>query len=429
MAVDAKVRAAAKSEVLSGKAKVEADGATKTIFDADGFERDIKQARDSTKPSEDEEVAHLAKLELWTTILGVVGLPLMLRGVVSPLAMICLGYYRYAKFAILAHHNLHGGYGTRRRGWYAQGFYRRMIDWLDWILPEAWIVEHNKEHHYKLNEDEDPDYVQRNTELVRMFPTWPLRYFFVFFNAVVWKWAYYASNTLKLLHKDRKGAPAKKVLDRPFTLIEIVIQMGKCRTWSNLAWFFVYVPDFIFRCMGPPLVMNFVVIPMIAFGLARLTGGDAWNAFAMAIVNFMGAEMVNNVHSFATIATNHSGEDLWHFQEPCKADCAEFYLRAILGSSAYHAGTDAIDYFHGFLNYQGEHHAFPSLSPLHYQRLHPKFKAVCAKYGVPYVQEPVWTRVRKTADIATGATKHKEMPGQACHHPELFVVDSMVMGG
>jgi len=398
------------------------------LFDVAGFEEEIRKARDDTRPSHEEEMQHLAKLELWTTILGAVGCVCMVRGVLSPISMIALGYYRYAKFAILAHHSLHGGWGIHRRGWFAQGIYRRMVDWLDWIFPDAWVIEHNKVHHYRLNEDADPDYVQRNTELVRKFPTWPVRYAMVGVNAAIWKWAYYASNTLKILHAHKPGAPAPEVLDQPLTLNDLMLQMLTCRSWSTLQWYLRFTADFIFRVMGPPLVWNFVFIPMCAYVIGQLTTGSGWHFFTMAVVNFLGAELVNNVHAFCTIVTNHAGVDLWHFDEPCRADCGEFYLRATLGSAAYHAGTDLIDYFHGFLNYQCEHHAFPALSPLHYQRLHPRFKAVCAKYGVPYVQEPFWVRTKKTADIITGAAVHKEMQGQASHHPEMWIIDPKIAG-
>lgn len=399
------------------------------FFDAPAFEQEIKEARDATRPSKDEEDRHMAKLELWTTILGVVGLILSIRGVVSPIGMIAMGYYWYAKFAILAHHSLHGGWGVQRRGWYAQGLYRRIVDWLDWIFPKAWIVEHNKIHHYRLNEDADPDYVQRNTAIVRNISNlWTVRYFMVLGNAAIWKWAYYASNTLKLLHAHKPGAPSEDVLEMPFTLTEIGMQVIKCRSWSTFKWYMSFIADFIFNVMGPPLLIHFGIIPSIAYILGRVSGGDGWHFFLMTVLNFAGAELINNVHAFCTIVTNHAGCDLWHFSDPCKADSAEFFLRAVLGSAAYHAGNDFIDYFHGFLNYQGEHHAFPALSPLHYQRLHPHFKAVCARHGVPYVQEPVWVRVRKTADIITGASVHKEMPGQASDHPELWLVDSGVAG-
>ena len=41
---------------------------------------------------------------------------------------------------------------------------------LDWMLPQAWDVEHNKAHHYYLSEEKDPDLVEHNFELLRAFP-------------------------------------------------------------------------------------------------------------------------------------------------------------------------------------------------------------------------------------------------------------------
>ena len=39
---------------------------------------------------------------------------------------------------------------------------------LDWMLPEAWDVEHNNLHHYKLGETTgDPDLVERNMAPLR----------------------------------------------------------------------------------------------------------------------------------------------------------------------------------------------------------------------------------------------------------------------
>jgi len=167
------------------------------------------------------------------------------------------------------------------------------------------------------------------------------------------------------------------------------------------------------------LLLGFVALP-VAAGLifGRFCGSVpfCW----VTLVNIIGAELVTNVHAFCTIVTNHAGSDLWWFDSACKADTAEFYLRAILGSTAYDAGSDIVDYFHGYLNYQGEHHAFPDLSPLHYQRLHPRFKAVCASYGVPYVQERVWIRVKKTVDIIVGTAKHKRLQGQAVDNPHSW---------
>lgn len=45
-----------------------------------------------------------------------------------------------------------------------------------------------------------------------------------------------------------------------------------------------------------------------------------------------------------------------------------------------------------------------------YQIGAPKLKAICEKYGVPYVQESVFERLRKTIDIMVGKTSMKRFP-------------------
>lgn len=56
---------------------------------------------------------------------------------------------------MVGHHVMHGGYSHNaekssryHRFNFAKGLKRRVSDWLDWMLPEAWNVEHNKLHHY-----------------------------------------------------------------------------------------------------------------------------------------------------------------------------------------------------------------------------------------------------------------------------------------
>ena len=69
-----------------------------------------------------------------------------------------------------------------------------------------------------------------------------------------------------------------------------------------------------------------------------------------------------------------------------------------------------IDFSHGWLNYQIEHHVWADLSMLQYQKAQPQLKAICAKYGVPYVQENVFERLRKTVDIMVGNTFMMNFP-------------------
>jgi hypothetical protein len=73
-------------------------------------------------------------------------------------------------------------------------------------------------------------------------------------------------------------------------------------------------------------------------------------------------------------------------------------------------GSDINDFMHGYLNYQIEHHLWPSLSMLSYKRSQPLVKAICKKHGVPYVQENVFKRVKKTIDIMTGSSSMRWFP-------------------
>jgi fatty acid desaturase len=63
------------------------------------------------------------------------------------------------------------------------------------------------------------------------------------------------------------------------------------------------------------------------------------------------------------------------------------------------------DFLLGYLNYQIEHHLFPTLPPSSLERLQPKVRAVCESYGVPYVQESLGKRVKKLVDIMVGKTR------------------------
>ena len=50
---------------------------------------------------------------------------------------------------------------------------------------------------------------------------------------------------------------------------------------------------------------------------------------------------------------------------------------------------------------------------LQYQRVQPALKALCEKHGVPYVQESIWTRLKKTTDIMVGKTSMLREPAAA----------------
>ncbi|MFM8926578.1 MAG: fatty acid desaturase, partial [Rhodoluna sp.] len=153
---------------------------------------------------------------------------------------------------------------------------------------------------------------------------------------------------------------------------------------------------FLLTCIFPYVTYRFLLVPLLFMPLGHV-------AVSYFLINTLGAELIHNLYTFFLIVPNHAGDDVHRFQNRI-IDCPEFYIRQILGSVNYSTGGDLCDFMHGFLNYQIEHHLWPALSPLAYQRLQPKVKSICCKHGVPYIQEPVWKRSLKLIDIIIGKT-------------------------
>lgn len=331
---------------------------------------------------EAEDAEHLLKIERWGRWCSRLGwasawLP------PNPVSALLIAQGRTTRWAMIAHHVLHRGYDrvpgvperlTSRR--FAAGR-RRWLDWNDWIDPQAWAFEHNQQHHYRLGEDADPDLVELNADWLRdaAWPTW-LKLAVVSFYATTWKVSYYAPNTLRQL-RARRG---KRAAERDE--LESFGEVLRSR-------------DFLARCVGPYALVQFGLLPGLFLPLGPLAVGNA-------AANSLLAEVLTNLHCFAIITTNHAGDDLYAYEGKPR-DRADFYLRQIMGSTNFRTGSDLNDFLHGWLNYQIEHHLFPDLPMRAYQRLQPEVKRICEKYGVPYVQESVWVRVRKTVEVMIGA--------------------------
>ena len=83
-------------------------------------------------------------------------------------------------------------------------------------------VEHNYMHHYMLGEGRDPDLVERNTHHIREgnFPL-ALKFVDVAIIACMWKWYYYAPNTLKEMEGYEAGATRKHIHASTHTIANI----------------------------------------------------------------------------------------------------------------------------------------------------------------------------------------------------------------
>jgi fatty acid desaturase len=349
--------------------------------DASAFAADLDALRKRLADElDDGDLAHRDKIERWGRWCTAFGYATAWMGP-NLFSAALLAQGRTTRWAMLGHHTLHRGYdrvpGVRpeqtskgfARGW------RRVVDWLDWIDPEAWRHEHNVLHHYRLGEDADPDLVELNVDWLRESDL-PLaaRYAVVAFFMGTWKFTYYAPNTLKTLFVD-KGRNGEPFEDRSLA-----------RMWA--------VPELWTRCLLPYAGVQFGLIPLLFLPLGPL-------ASASVLTNSLLAELLTNVHTFAIIVTNHVGEDLYAFDDKGR-NKGEFYRRQVLGSTNYPTGGDLNDFLHGWLNYQIEHHLFPDLPMRQYQRIQPEVQRLCEAHGLPYVQESVWTRVRKTVDVMVG---------------------------
>jgi fatty acid desaturase len=333
-----------------------------------------------------DDLQHLRKIKLWGLFSGIVGLATAWI-IPNLLTAFLISTYRFTCWTMLAHHVLHKGYdnvpgtpGHLTSKKFAVGW-RRWIDWPDWIWPKAWTLEHNVLHHYHLGENVDPDLVELNLQWLRE-KQWPasVKYVFIFFIAGMWKYIYYAPNTMHVWFE--KNYPDKKI--PPYGSFQFWQPFSP--TGRKLWW----------NCFLPYITFNFILIPA-PFLLISPT------VALFVFLNMVIAEWLTNFHTFLVIVTNHAGDDLPRFDTGMTGK-KDFYLRQISGSVNYPAGSDMNDFMHGFLNYQIEHHLWPDMTMLQYKKAHPLVKAVAMKYGIPYVQESVWKRLGKTVSIMVGAS-------------------------
>lgn len=309
-------------------------------------------------------------------------------------ALIALGMS--ARWTIVAHHTLHRALDRSADAVDAEtsrGFTRgrrRWLDWLDWLDPASWEYEHNKLHHFHTGEAADPDLVEEQLGRMRAHPASRFaKHARIALLAATWKFTYYAPNIF-VLHRAEQRRKAEK---RPFDPSARQTDVNLHRAWLG------FDDDgraFWARVVLPYVALRFLLLPALFFPLGP-------TAAVSVLLNSVLAEILTNLHTFLIVVPNHAGDDLHRFDAPT-TDRAEFYVRQVLGSTNFRTGGALNDFLHGFLNYQIEHHLWPDASPLLYQRAAPEVRAICARHGVPYVQQSVWTRLGKVLDIMTGAS-------------------------
>lgn len=292
---------------------------------------------------------------------------------------------RCMRWTIVGHHGSRGGLGQlgesspgvltpqSRRGVLGEGF-RRVLDGMDKMVPEAWSVDSQRGHCLP---EEDPDLAERNLELLQRLQIPKARKYLI--------WVF-----------------ARKPLYSPSTFREL-----QTRIWSVFA------------------VVLLGVVPMacmIALPVVPALSAGAWPfaaAAAQASLRTLGAallaELFTSAHSVITACTHAEGYGT------CGAYGAEWLLRCALSANV-ETGSNLVGLC-GWLN--GAEHRSPVARQC--RRL-PLVSSLCQKHGVLYEQNAlkhtramfraaVGARMRRcTALIPAVRGKQQEYGSPASHH-------------
>ena len=363
-------------------------------MDATGFCADIEKLKAEVEGTADyDDFRHLKKIEWFGRLFAAFGYATAWI-VPNPISAFCIHMGILTRWCLL-HVITHGGYDSvpgipkRYTSKHFAAGRRRYVDCLDWWSAETWRRQHNELHHYYTKEETDPDAVERLGRLSRELraPIF-IKYILFFVASISWKFTMYAPNSMGGLDPKTK-APIKPEKVKYLVLKNIF--RFRNRNVREL-WRSGYLPY---------VTVYFVVIPLLFLPLG-------WTAVFFVFLNRLLAEFMTNLHSALIIFPNHAGDDLYSFKFHYKSK-EEFYVTQVMGSANYNTGTEFLDYMTIWLNYQIEHHLFPCLPMLKYREIQPRVKALCEKHHVPYRQESIFRRARRTLDFHMGKTEQREL--------------------
>ncbi|GAA4208905.1 fatty acid desaturase family protein [Actinocatenispora rupis] len=215
-----------------------------------------------------------------------------------------------------------------------------------------WISKHNKHHANPNDEDHDPDvepgalvFVERHSEGRRGFANWLTRsQAYLFFPML-------------LLEGLNLHVASIKALLRP---------SGRLKALE--------VALFVLHVAGYVTVLLFVMSPLHALAFAAVQQG----LFGL----YMGC----------SFAPNHKGMPTLR-----KADKVDFLRRQVLTSRNIRGGR-LTDFVLGGLNYQIEHHLFPSMPRPSLRRSQPVIREFCTEYGISYYETGLFRSYREALD-------------------------------
>lgn len=216
-----------------------------------------------------------------------------------------------------------------------------------------WEAHHGGHHSDPNNLDKDPDTLRRQVIFdVSELPVKgrsAVRRFIIRFQAVMFfallgqeAWRVHAAG----FRAARAGLLARPVLELGLVLLHGVLLTGA-----------------VFLVLPPLLAIAFILVSQTVFGF------------------YLGAVFAPN-HKGMPVHRNGVELDWLH--------------RQVLTARNIRSGA-VIDFAFGGLNYQIEHHLFPTMPRVNLRRVQPIVRRYCAEHGIPYVAVSAWESYREVA--------------------------------
>jgi linoleoyl-CoA desaturase len=270
----------------------------------------------------------------------------------SLLACVCMGWF-YSQFGIvMMHDGAHGAFSSNPT-------ISKLASLIMDVMGSSslvWKHEHNIGHHQYTNTTQDPD-ATTAYPLVRYHPSQPWHgyhryqhlYVWLLYPFVVYKW--YLSDILFVIKGQYRSIP----MYTPPTSYLILFAITK----AFLPFWVIFLP----------IYLHGFVYGLLCMAVAFCT---ASYSFAMQFV------------------ITHLADDV-AFPEESNLD-NDWAKCQVYGSSNYSTNNPVATWLSGGLNFQVEHHLFPTIAHTRLPEIAPIVKRTCAEFGLPYFEhESFWS--------------------------------------
>ena len=231
-----------------------------------------------------------------------------------------------------------------------------------------WKLQHNVLHHTYTNipsmdDDIDTKLMMRfsPTTKVRWFHKLQFIYAFLFYGILTIYWVTF-KDIVQFVRYTREGVNKNNTKENIVLLLKILF--GKICYYGV----FVFLPLYILGMAALPFLFGFVLMLFIS-------------GIILSVI-FQLAHMVEETQ-FPTPNENNTIENCWAIHQ--LATTANFSRKSKI-----------ISWYVGGLNFQIEHHLFPSICHVHYPHIAPIVKNTALQFGIPYLEHETFWKAFKS---------------------------------